>query len=176
MAINEETVSILPFSSLSDRDFDHFPGNWSVPNLDEMNDLYNLLPNPDKTDQSHPDCSKYYSIKKLNYVLKKSGSSLFIFHCNTRSLSKNFNPHKEIWILWIRSLILGITEIKLNESSVNNSDLRNYKLFRTDSKTNAGGTALYIDNSLQAIPRCDIGLDMDQVESTWCEIDNGKNS
>ena len=72
MAINEETVSILPFSSLSDRDFNHFPGNWSVPNLDEMNDLYNLLPNPDKTDQSDPDCSKYYSIKKLNYVLKKS--------------------------------------------------------------------------------------------------------
>ena len=73
--------------------------------------------------------------------------------------------------------ILGIIETKLNESSVNNLDLKNYKLFRTGSKTNAGGTstALYIANSLQAIPRYDIGFDMDQVESTWCEIDNGKN-
>ena len=37
--------------------------------------------------------------------------------------------------------------------------LNNYKLFRTDSKTNAGGTALYIlSNTLKAIP--DIGFDV----------------
>ena len=121
-------------------------------------------------------CSEYYSMKKLNNLLKKSGSTLFIFHCNTRSLSKNFNFLEEILdSMDSQPDILGITETKLNESSVNNLDLKNYTLFRTDSKTNEGGTALYIANSLQAVLRYDIGFDMDQVESTWCEIDNGKN-
>ena len=54
--------------------------------------------------------------------------------------------------------ILGIAETKLNESSISYLDLNNYKLFRTDSKTNAGGTALYISNTLKAIP--DIGFDV----------------
>ena len=74
-------MSILPFSSLSDRDLNHLLGNWSVPNLDEINDLYNLLPNPDKTDESDPELmlmsplSEYYSNKKVNNPLKKSGSN-----------------------------------------------------------------------------------------------------
>ena len=121
-------------------------------------------------------CSEYYAMKKLNNLLKKASSNLPIFHCNTRILSNNFNLLEEILdSMDSQPDILGITETKLNESSVNNLDLKNYKLFRTDSKTNAGGTALYIANSLQAVPRYDIGFDMDQVESTWCEIDNGKN-
>lgn len=181
MTDNEETVSILPFFSLSDRDFNHLIGNWSVPNLNETVDLFDMFPNPDKCDESDPDlmfaspCSDYYSINDLNKLIRKSGPNLFIFHCNTRSLSKNFDTLEEI----LNSLdskpdILGITETKLNEFSITNLDLSNYNLFRTDSKTSAGGTALYISNTLKAIPRCDIRFDMDQVESTWCQIDNGK--
>ena len=181
MSVNEETVSTLPFFSLSDRDFNHFLGNWSVPDLNEVVDLFDLFPNPDKGDESDPDlmlaslCSEYYSINNLNKLTRKSGPNLFIFHCNTRSLSKNFDTLEEI----LNSLdsmpdILGITETKLNQFSATNLDLNNYNLFRTDSKTNAGGTALYISNTLKAIPRYDIGFDMDQVESTWCQIDNGK--
>jgi len=141
-----------------------------------------LFPNPDKFDEFDPDlmlaspCSEYYSISKLNKLTRKFGSSLFIFHCNTRSLSKNFDILEEtLNSIDSKPDILGITEAKLNEFSVTNLDLNNYNLFRTDSKTNAGGTALYVANTLKAIPRYDIGFDMDQVESTWCEIDNGKN-
>ena len=138
--------------------------------------MYFVAAYPDKTNESDPDlmlvspCSEYYSIKKLNNLLKKSGSNLLIFHRNTRSLSKNFNLLEEILdCMDSQPDILGITETKLNESSVlNNLDLKNYKLFRTDSKTNADCTALYIANSLQAIPRYDIGFELDQVESTWC--------
>ena len=106
-------------------------------------------------------CSGYYSINKLNKLTRKSDPSLFIFHCykNTRRLSKNFSTLQEV----LKSLdstpdILGIAETKLNESSISNLDLNNYKLFRTDSKTNAGGTALYVSNTLKAIP--DIGFDV----------------
>ena len=112
MAVNEETVSILPFSSLSDWDFNHLLGNWSAPNLDEINDLYNLLPNPDKADESDPDlmpvspCSEYYSIKKLNNLLKKSGSKLFIFHCILEVYRRILISLKKFWIsLCIGSLI-----------------------------------------------------------------------
>ena len=48
--------------------------------------------------------------------------------------------------------ILGIRETKLNEFSITNLDLNNYNHFRTDSKTNAGGTALYISNTLKLSP------------------------
>ena len=59
-------------------------------------------------------CSGYYLINKLNKLTRKSGPSLFIFHGNTRGLSKNFNTLKEI----LNSVdskpdILGITETKL---------------------------------------------------------------
>ena len=50
MTDNEETVSTLPFFFLSDGDlnFSHFVGNWSVPNLNETVDLFDLFPNPDQ--------------------------------------------------------------------------------------------------------------------------------
>ena len=97
-------------------------------------------------------CLEYYSINNLNKLTRKSGPSLFICHCNTRSLSKNFDTLGEI----LNSLdskpdILGITETKLNQFSISNLDLNNYNLFRTNSKTNAGGTALYISNTLRGI-------------------------
>ena len=64
-------------------------------------------------------CSGYYSINDLNKLTKKAGPSLFIFHCNTRSLSNNFDTLEEI----LNSLdskpdILGITETKLGELSI----------------------------------------------------------
>ena len=102
MTDNEVTVSILPFFSFSDRDFNHFLGNWSVPNLNEIVDSFDPFPNPDKGDESDPGlmlaspCSECYSINDLNKLTKKAGPSLFIFHCNTRSLLKNFDTLEEI--------------------------------------------------------------------------------
>ena len=107
-------------------------------------------------------CSGCYSINELNKLTSKSDPTLFICHCNTRSLSKNFNTLEEI----LNSLdskpdILGSTETNLNEFSICNLDFNNYNLlFRSDSKTNAGRTALYISNTLKAIPHYDVGLDM----------------
>ena len=124
MTENEETVSILPFFFFF-RNFNHFLGNWPVPNLNEIVHLFDLFPNPDKGDESNPGlmlaspCSEYYSINDLNKLTEKAGSSLFIFHCNTRSLPKNFDTLEEI----LNSLdskpdVLGITETKLNELSI----------------------------------------------------------
>ena len=105
-------------------------------------------------------CSGYYLINKLkNKLTSKSGPSLFIFHCNTRSLSKNFNTLKEILnSVDSRPDILGITQTKLNEFSITNLDLTSFAL--TQKLMPVHGTALYISNPLKAIPLYDIGFDM----------------
>lgn len=41
-------VLCLFFPFLYDSDFNHFVGNWSVPNLNETVDLFDPFPNPDK--------------------------------------------------------------------------------------------------------------------------------
>ena len=99
-------------------------------------------------------------------------------HFNIRSLTKNFNTLEEI----LGSLdsnpdIIGITETKLNQFSIDSLNLNNYTLTHiNNSKTNAGGTALYTSNSLKVTPRPDIQFEMDSVESSWCEIDNGNHN
>ena len=51
-----------------------------IDNLKDL-DLYNLLPNPDKSDDADPDHilinpqSDYYNISSLNKVLSKSGAN-----------------------------------------------------------------------------------------------------
>ena len=59
--------------------------------------MYNILPNPDKFDESDPDLmlstpiSEYYSITDANNLLASTDNdSLFFFHFNIRSLPKNF--------------------------------------------------------------------------------------
>jgi hypothetical protein len=71
--------------------------------------------------------------------------------------------------------VLGITETKLHGETCSNVDIKNYNFFHTDSKTKAGGTALYIANNLKSIPRPDIKFSIEKVESCWAQIDAGKN-
>ena len=58
-------LSILPFFHFLIETLTIFLGNWSVPNLNEIVDLFDLFPNPDKFDESDPDlmlaspCSEY---------------------------------------------------------------------------------------------------------------------
>ena len=66
--------------------------------MDSNIDLYKLLPNPDKLDESDPDhmldniCSDYYQSEKVDRILKIKGPKLLsLLHCNIRSLPKNLN-------------------------------------------------------------------------------------
>ena len=98
------------------------------------------------------------------------------FTCNIRSLSKNLNLLEELLCsLDFKLDLLGITETKLGEKSISNVNIKGYKFFHTDSPTNAGGAALYIANTLKAVPRPDIKFDVALVESCWAEIDAGYN-
>jgi len=170
----------LPFISVSDSEFDSLFGSWSD-RIKNNQDLYDLLPNPDKSDECDPDlmlstpCSDYYSLSKLSKTINESGSKKFtLFHCNIRSLPKNLHILEDTLDSLDHKLnIIGISETKLNEFSIVNVDIKSYHFFHTDSITKAGGAALYIAENLKAIPRPDIKFNLNLVESCWSEINNG---
>ena len=186
MADHQEYTSLqeLPFYNLTDRNFYVTLGIWSRV-IDENIDLFNLLPNPDKFDNSDPDVilnppeSSYYSVSKINRKLagRTGAHSLSIFHCNVRSLPKNQTLlYDLLYCLSDTPDVIGITETKLNENTVTDVEIRGYKLFHDDSPTTAGGAALYISESLAPTERPDIRFDLDLVESCWAEIAvSGKN-
>ena len=89
-------------------------GDWCHLQMDNLKDLdlYNLLPNPDKSDDADPDHIlinsqfNYYAISSSNKVLSKSGAKAFSFlYCNIRSLSKNIGLLEDMlysfkWTAW----------------------------------------------------------------------------
>lgn len=89
----------LPFYNHNDREFNIANGLciWSV-QFDQLidTDLFNLISNPDKSDEVDPDLmltismSNYYSISQINNSIAKAGpKAISMFHCNIRSLQKN---------------------------------------------------------------------------------------
>ena len=58
----------------------------------------------------------------------------------------------------------------MNDRTITNIGVPNYQFFYTNSKTEAGGTALYISDKLHALNRPDIKLQMSLVESCCAEI------
>ena len=118
-------------------------------------DLYKILPNPDKFNESDPDLmlstpsSEYYSITDAN------NHSIFLFHCNIRSLAKNLELlHDLLYCFDNIPDVIAVTETRINCNSSANIDLPNYKFYSTNSKTNmAGGVGIYISSSLNAIHR-----------------------
>ena len=180
---NTHYTDALPFYGLSDQEFKAVIGVWDS-KIDDDIDLLKILPNPDNFDLTDPDLmfntpsSDYYTLPKLNRVLDNADpNSLSLYHFNTRSLSKKIDILKEfICSLHQQPSVIGITETKLNKNSVTNIELKGYKLFHTDSITDAGGAAIYVSKDLKYIPRKDIKFRTQLVESSWIEIDpsNGK--
>lgn len=149
---------------------------------DQVSDLFNILPNPDKSDDSDPDLmlitptSNYHSASDINNLTaSQPNNSLFMFHCNIRSLPKNLHLLDDLlYTFHTKPNIIAVTETRLKQNTVDNVDLTGYDLYHTDSPTSAGGTALYISSNLKAMPRPDLELKLDLVESTWIEIPNTK--
>ena len=148
------SLQVLPFYNLNDREFNIVNDIWSVQFSQLMDtDLFNLISNPDKSDEIDPDfkclqfqCqNNYYSISQINNSIAKAGpKAISMFHCNVRSLPKNLVLLEDfLYSLDKRPEILAITETRLNENSLCNVDLLNYEFYHTDSPTLAGGAAIY---------------------------------
>ena len=173
------------FYNLNDREFNIANGLRSV-QFNQLidTDLFNLISNPDKSDETDPDLmltipmSNYYSISQINNAIAKAGPKVILmFHSNMRSLQKNLALLEDfLYSLDKRPEILAITETRLNANSVCNVDLLNCELYYTDSPTLAGGSAIYIIKTLKSIPRLDIKFNLQLVKLCLVEINpcNGK--
>ena len=172
-------VWIPPFNDLDEREFRFVLGSGNVSDfINSGVDLYKILPNPDKFDESDPDLmlstpsSEYYSITDANNLLADvDNDSIFLFHCNIRSLAKNFELlHDLLYCFDNIPDVVAVTETRINCNSSANIDLPNYKFYSTDSKTMAGGVGIYISSSLNAIHRSDLSFNSVEAESCWIEI------
>ena len=98
---------------------------------------------------------------------------LKVMHINIHYLFPKFD---EIKILLGQNPdidILCLCETFLNDSfSDSEFQLQGYQLFRKDRKTNGGGIAMYIKDSLTCLQRHE--LESDNVESVWLEIQQSK--
>ena len=180
---SNNTLCNLPFFNLHNKEFSSLFGLWTK-ELDFEADLYNIINNLDKNDESDPDLmlnnltSYYYSTSDINRVLKKAGpKALTLYHCNIRSLPKNISLLSDlIYALSSKPDVLALTETRLNENTTVNIDVPGYKFYHSDSPTAAGGAGIYVSENLKCIPRPDLKLSIENVESCWVEIDSTKKS
>lgn len=125
---------------------------------------------------------KYYDIDTLNSEFQKNNHISFL-HLNIRSLTKHFDNFQELLnSLKIRFKIIALTETRLITNSIarHNLCLDGYSLVSNSTEASAGGTAIYVCNSLSYRYRQDLSSDMYQskkLESTFIEIsENRKKS
>ena len=150
----------------------------TIPNQNHSN-----VNDDDSDDQVSIGC-KYYNLENLNSTLKQFNSfqlevNLSLFHLNTCSLLKHLD---EIDILH-NSLnldfdILGFSETRLKNYSIA-PNIEGYNAFHNYSTSKAGGTSLYVANSIPSFSRPDLEtvLFLDgNLESTFVEILHNSNN
>ncbi|XP_057290863.1 uncharacterized protein LOC130613552 [Hydractinia symbiolongicarpus] len=141
--------------------------------------------NVDDEDQRFTNC-KYYEYNSFNSTLEQLSSSdltpnFSYFHLNTCSLPKNIdNINILLNSLNIDFDVLGFSETRLSKYSIT-PILKGYRGFHNLSSSNAGGTSLYISNSLTVVVRSDLSNLLfleSKLESTFVEIldNNRKNT
>lgn len=152
--------------------------------LSNLSDLNDILPNPDQFDDMDSDNmltsikSDYCSIEEINGLFEQysRNENFSLVHMNVRSLAKNFSLLNDILLSISTQIdIIGISETRLNENSVDNLEIENYNFFHSDSETNAGGVAIYVNSLFKSISRPDIKFNLAMVESCWIEIQTTKN-
>lgn len=120
------------------------------------------------------DCN-YFDCAKFNSSFSYS-KDLSFFHLNINSLAKHFDDLDFL----LKELnhnfkIIGITETRITNSapSIHNFEMPGYSFINTETESTAGGTALYIADSVKYKPRQDLSSSFYvpmQIESTFVEV------
>ena len=79
------SLQVLPFYNLNNRQFNILYGLWSIQFINQLidTDLLHLIPNPDESDEIDPDLMltipmlNYYSISPINNFISKAGQKPF---------------------------------------------------------------------------------------------------
>ena len=141
---------IFPFSD------EHMPEENSDTDLNTNPFLLrdNSSDDDEEDEEQEIDC-KYYDDISLNTALNQISESqlsptLSLFHLNTCSLSKNLDEINILNSLNFDFDILGFSETRLNSHSVI-PDIEGYRGFHNFSSTSAGGTSIYISNTMSPV-------------------------
>ena len=172
----------LPFYGLEDRDFMKALGSWvyhSSRLLTDSRDLFqSVIENPEKGDELNMNTieSKYYNIKQSGAHFQKVSTKGFsILCCNTRSLPKNLCLLNDI-LLTVKEMpsVIAISETKLSDNGIQNISIPGYEFIGQNSKTNAGGTGLYIKDNIKFIRRPDLEFSSNGLETCFVELPRAK--
>ena len=168
----------LPFYDLHHKEFIRATGAWvyhTPTSLLNFKDLFqDVIESPEKNDDLHgssyenPSESKYYTVKRSGSLFQKAKrkNGFSMLHLNMRSLPKNLSLLEDfIATVHEPPEIIAISETKLRENNIYNINIPGYSFINTNSRTAAGGVAIYIANELDFFRRRDIELSGDDIQS-----------
>ena len=179
--------SIFPFMSSplvgDDSNGDSKPKSLRNEHNDFFNDMNSAQSNsPYDLDLENPVGSlncKYYDMSDFKSL---NPSNFFSFlHLNISSINK----HLDNFLTLLHSLqhhfkVIAITETRISKSNSHLSyDIQDYHCYSTPTEAQAGGTSLYVSNTLNSTPRTDLDKILYKskiLESTFAEIDLPKQS
>ena len=119
----------------------------------------------------------YKTLQKfLSETLSNSkNASILVVHINIASLHKNFDSFKLFLILFPKTVIC-LSETRLTDRNVSFCDIAGYHLLHCNSKTRAGGSAIYVTDNIKCQQLSPIKIKTDGCEDLWVEINLEKRN
>ena len=122
--------------------------------------------------------SSYHTIQDL-FTTDTSHNDLSFLHMKIRSLSCHFDELQTL----LSSLNIGFDVVAVSETwdsferfLSTNVYIPGYMFLSSKSQSQNGGVVLYIKTCLGPVHRPDLGIDSDEYETVWAEIETSKES
>ena len=138
--------------------------------------MYDMCPNSVFKDDEDITTSHYYTPDEFNDLdIQKSEEGILLIHINAVSLYSNYDKIVSL----IDQLKMFPSLIFISETRVLDSNyefllprigIQGYNLVTHNSPTNAGGSAIYISDTLQYVERNDIKFDYPNCEACFIEV------
>ena len=159
---------IVPFETISNEElfktnqgskikFTVLTESHTTPSQDLIDQLNEAMDDP----SSGAVSSKYYELCELSYLMNNSKNCLSFVHLNISSLHFHIEELSTlISELNLAFVIFGVSETKLslNKASLNSVILPGYNFEFTATECSSGGTAIYINKSLNYKLRKDLEI------------------
>ena len=131
-------------------------------NLSQLfNQFNNTIENHTNKDPDNVVKCRYYDIEIQTLKIPNKSKSLFMFHINTCSLSKNFDDLEYLFKTTNMNFdITAISETRItkNINKITNININNYVFEFTPTESSAGGTLIYVENHIAYKPRADLQI------------------
>ena len=98
-------------------------------------------------------------------------ASILVVHINIASLHKNFDSFKLFLNLFPKTVdVICLNETRLTDRNVSFCDIADYHLLYCNSKTRAGGSAIYVTDNIKCQQLSPIKIKTNGCEDLWVEI------